>query len=237
MNNELRISAKHLGALALPDFCERCFWLQVKCGWKMPFTFFPGIFSTLDSHVKQVAAAHFAARRHLPPWLPYDLGTPIPVPHWSKFAWRDPVTDILLVGAPDEMVRCRHCDIAIFDYKTARWTDATDALLPLYHVQLNGYGLIAERLGLGRVTSLWLIYCEPQPVDVKDPLALCHDYGFSMHFNTKIVPLHLQPDIIPPLLMRARQIANLTQTPEGRHGCKDCGRLERLLTLTKGVNV
>ena len=49
MSNEdiIRISAKNLGKLALPDHCPRCFWLQLRIGFKLPFQVFPGIFSSL----------------------------------------------------------------------------------------------------------------------------------------------------------------------------------------------
>jgi hypothetical protein len=224
-----------LGELALPDFCERCFWIQLRCGWRMPFTFFPGIFSTLDSHVKHITAAHFAGRGHLPPWLPADLGAPIAVPHWSKFAWRDAATNTLLVGAPDEMTRCRDGNIAVVDYKTAKYTDAADALLPLYHVQLNCYAHIAQKLGVGRASSLWLVYCEPQSIDSDDPLALCLDDGFSMRFGIKLVPVRIETDLITPLLVRARRIANLTEAPNGRDGCTDCERLGKVLSLITEV--
>ena len=46
---QLRISAKSLGELALPDFCPRCFWLKTKARGKLPFQIFPGIFSSIDA--------------------------------------------------------------------------------------------------------------------------------------------------------------------------------------------
>ncbi len=237
MNQPIRISAKHLGELAMPNFCARCFWLQLRCGWRMPFTFFPGIFSTLDSHVKRVVAAHFAAHSHLPSWLPPDLGTPLAVPHWSKFGWLDEATDILLVGAPDEMTRCSDGSISILDYKTAKYTENADALLPLYHAQLNGYATITEQLGLGRVSSLWLIYCEPQPLDNSNPLALYRNNGFSMNFAAKIVPVELHAKGILPLLAKVRQIANMSEPPAGRSDCKDCQRLKDLIQLATEATI
>jgi len=42
MAEVLRISDKNLGALALPDFCPRCFWLKAKAK-KLPFQIFTGI--------------------------------------------------------------------------------------------------------------------------------------------------------------------------------------------------
>ena len=53
----LRISAKNLGELALPDFCPRCFWLKLKAHNRLPFQIFPGIFSSSDAYTKRVVHA------------------------------------------------------------------------------------------------------------------------------------------------------------------------------------
>lgn len=41
----LRISAKNLGHLALPDACPRCFWIQTY--FKLPHQIYLGIFCSL----------------------------------------------------------------------------------------------------------------------------------------------------------------------------------------------
>jgi len=51
---QLRISAKNLGAMLLPEFCPRCFWFKLKTGNKLPFQIFPGIFSSIDAYTKRV---------------------------------------------------------------------------------------------------------------------------------------------------------------------------------------
>ena len=52
--SDLRISAKNLGAFALPGFCPRCFWLQLRVENRLPFQIFPGIFSSIDAYTKRV---------------------------------------------------------------------------------------------------------------------------------------------------------------------------------------
>src|SRR5205814_9298993 len=54
MKTQLRISAKTLGLLALPNFCSRCFHTRMHCGDKLPFQIFPGIFASIDSYSKKV---------------------------------------------------------------------------------------------------------------------------------------------------------------------------------------
>ena len=50
----------------------------------------------------------------------------------------------------------------IIDYKTAKYTDNQDKLLGMYRVQLNGYAYIFEKLGMGKIGGLGLVYYEPQ---------------------------------------------------------------------------
>jgi len=45
MSNQIQISAKNLGELAMPSFCPRCFWLKRRLSNKLPFQIFPGIFN------------------------------------------------------------------------------------------------------------------------------------------------------------------------------------------------
>lgn len=141
----LRISAKNLGHLAMPDACPRCFWVQTH--FKLPYQIFPGIFSSIDAYTKKVIHLHLAETGHLPTWMTGfgDIGRPIHVPHHSKFFVTDPKTGVTLTGVPDEMTES-DAGIWILDYKTAKFTGNQDKLLPIYRAQLNGYALIAETL-------------------------------------------------------------------------------------------
>jgi hypothetical protein len=213
---------------SMPDCCERCFWLQVRLGWKLPFQIFPGIFSSLDSYSKKIVAAHIHELGRVPSWLP--VGSPIPVPHWSKFSHTDPVSRIRLVGAPDEMLRLPNGRLSILDYKTARITNHQDALAPMYEAQLNAYAWLAERLAMGTAEQLALVYCEPHTeLDNEDLLALTDAGGFSMRFQTTLVPVTLTPERIPSLLARARDILDRINPGCGHPGCQDCARVAALM--------
>lgn len=234
MTTQLRISGKNLGQLALADFCPRCFWIRMKCGEKLPFQIFPGIFSSLDSYQKKVTNLHFTKHRFIPNWFDGfgKLGQPISVPHHSKFRIVDKKTNILLTGVPDEILRGTNGSLFIGDYKTARYTGNQDDLLPMYVTQLNSYAVIAERIGLGRVTGLGLIYYEPATdIGVSDIDSVTDDDGFSMRFVAKLLPIKLQPKSIPPLLRRVRNICDRPTAPAGREGCEDCERLEQLVEV------
>jgi len=79
------LSARTLGALALPDACERCFWLHQRIG--APDSPFPGIFSSIDSYSKKVLQAALQHAQRLPHWFErFGLhGEPLPSPHHSWF--------------------------------------------------------------------------------------------------------------------------------------------------------
>ena len=125
MNKEqIRISAKNLGSLALPDCCKKCFYIKLKLKNKLPWQIFPGIFSSIDSYSKSIAWAYYIKHNRLPPWFSEfgDYETPIKVPGWNKFFYIDEETNIKLTGIPDEVLKKKDGSYAIIDYKTARFT-------------------------------------------------------------------------------------------------------------------
>ena len=234
MNEQIQISAKNLGEVALPDFCARCFWIKLRLGNKLPFQIFPGIFSSIDSYSKNIVHSYFDNNGRFPSWLA-ELGDLIAYkqpPHYSKFNIIDQENNVLLTGTPDGVyVRSDNSHI-IIDYKTAKYTGNQDKLMPMYEVQLNGYAMIGERCNLHPVSDLALIYMEP--VTSKDAVidGLNHrDNGFAMGFAASIHKVALKLDIIPPLLAKTREIYELSSAPEGCVGCKDCQLLEGLLKV------
>jgi hypothetical protein len=229
--SQLRISGKNLGQLALATFCPRCFWLRMRCGDRLPYQIFPGIFSSIDSYTKRVTTLHHRRHGRIPKWFEGfgDLGDPVSVPHHTEYRTVDQATDIRLSGVPDEMFRRPDTSLFITDNKTARFTANQDELLPMYRTQLNAYAVIADRIGLGPVSGLGLIYHEPQ-TDIADVDldSVCASDGFSMRFVAKLLPIDLRPDTIPPLLRQVREICDKPTAPAGRDGCTDCERLARL---------
>ena len=182
---------------------------------------------------------HFRKHGRVPRWFEGfgELGSPIPVPSWSRFQMVDEETNILITGVPDEILRHPKRGIWIGDYKIARFTQNQDELAPMYQVQLNCYGLIAEKIGLGPAYGLGLLYYEPD-TDLKDPddEALIKDDRFFLGFSPKLRPVTLEPDIIPPLLRRIRGIYNLSDTPPPQPDCRDCGMLDNVVRATVGAS-
>lgn len=221
----MRISAKNLGILALPDSCPRCFWMRAKLGWKSPWAIMPGIFSSIDGFSKRAILASYEKTGHFPLWIAGRWADvrPLKSPHHSTFRFVDPATGIILTGIPDLILGLPNDRLAILDLKTARYSDHQDSLLPMYQTQLVGYAMIAESLGMGTVEALGLIYGEPPANDDNQGLdALVDDRGFSMPFKATAMPIELDRSLIPPLLRRAKALLEMENPPEGRKGCKEC---------------
>lgn len=230
---QIRISAKVLGELALPDFCPRCFWIKLKCK-KLPYQIFPGIFTSIDSYTKKVVHLYFEKHDGLPAWFGGfgSLGQPVEVPPLNQFRIIDKDTNIMLTGIPDEIFRKPDGSYFIVDYKTARFTGNQDRLLPMYTVQLNAYAYIAERTSFNPINGLGLIYYEPA-TDIRTKVIdlLTYDDRFSMYFVAKLLSIEYYPDSIKNHLRKTREIYDLPRPPEGVRKCENCKLLSNLILL------
>ena len=228
-SQQIQISAKNLGSLALPNHCPRCFWIKLKLGNKLPWQIFPGIFSSIDSYSKKITWTYYQKYNQLPPWFNKfgNFIRPISVPHHSKFRIINDETNVTLTGVPDDVFLCGDGSYFIIDYKTAKFTKNADKLLPLYKVQLNGYAYIFEKLGMGKVSGLILCYYEPCTEVGADRLdSLLLDQGFRMNFKAHLLEIGLDAEgVVVPLLMQARELGDRKIAPKGRDGCEDCMKM------------
>jgi len=236
MSEPIIISAKNLGAVAMPGFCPRCFWLTMHADG-VPYQIFPGIFSSIDSYGKKLVHGWFDRHHSAPGWLA-PLGNVkgyVNPPHYSKFSILDARTNVTLRGTPDGILVMQDGSHLIVDYKTAKYTAHQDELFPMYEVQLNTYAVIGEQKGLAPVSCLALIYTEPITDDYtakKD--AYQSKSGFLMEFSAHIRPVDLAPEKIPLLLAKVREIYDLKRPPKSARGCKDCALLQGLIDLATG---
>lgn len=236
----ITISARSLGELALPDFCPKCFWITLHCEHKVPFQIpMPGIFNSIDAYGKKLIHGFFDQNKALPPWYP-DIGKvrdyiSSHYLHWSKFMLDDPKTKISVRGTPDDVFRLADNSYHIVDYKTAKATAKQDELFPMYEVQLNLYAYISPAVGFTPIAGLSLIYMEPQTdVDADELGHLMSRQDFSLKFGATLVPVSNRAGkLIPELLQRARKIYDSPKPPKGRENCKDCGLLNKLVTVAE----
>jgi hypothetical protein len=235
MPEQIRISAKNLGALAFGDLCLRCAWLMLRLCYKLPFQIFPGIFSSIDAATKRVVHGFFDVHGRLPDWLA-ELGPVVGYcepPHYSKFNTVIDRHNVLLTGTPDGVFVRPDASHIIVDYKTAKFTGTQDSLFPMYEAQLNAYALLGEQCGFNPVAGLALVYMEPVTDEPSDAASHCNELGFEMGFSAHVLRVRLKPDLIDPLLARVREIHDMPTSPPGRPGCKDCQLVDRLVSLAQ----
>ena len=234
MSTQIRISAKALGELALPNFCPRCFWIKLHLNNKLPFQIFPGIFSSIDSYTKNMVQTFFDTNGKFPNWLNGlgELKGYKSPPHHTRFNVLDHDNNVLLTGTPDGVFIRSDDSHIIIDYKTAKYTTTQDKLLPMYEVQLNSYAVIGERCGLNPVSDLALIYMEP----ITDRVALFdkgnhREAGFAMGFKAYVHKIGLNLGSIQPLLAKVRDVYEQDSLPVGCLGCNDCQLLDGMINM------
>ncbi len=227
------LSVKNLASLAMPDSCERCFWIKSRMGFKAPWSSFPGIFGNIDSYSKKVTETWMREfPGEVPSWMT-ELGTgakQIDCPHWSKFSFKDLVTGIALRGTPDERFLLADGTVAILDYKTSSYAaDKVDSLMPIYRVQLAGYRWLTLKLEQRETSVTSLIYYSPPDKIEMSALGkpeLTSD-GFNMRFRAHVVPVRTDLQEVESLLVTAKRIVT-SPIPAGLPGCKDCAMLTEI---------
>lgn len=232
--DQLRISGKVLGEIALPNFCRRCFWIKMRCKGKLPFQIFPGIFSSIDSYSKKITTLHYQKSGEFPKWFKRfgEFEEQSKAPHHSKFNIVDQDTNILLTGAPDEILKRADGSYFIIDYKTAKFTDIQDSLLPLYEVQLNAYAFIGNATDFYPISGIGLIYYEPvTDISKDDILDKVNKDSFDLNFRGYSKELKLNLSIINKYFKIAREIYDKDKPPTGLNNCRDCANLSNLMDL------
>lgn len=227
----IQISAKVIGKMAMPDFCPRCFWIGLKCK-PLPWQIFPGIFNTIDAYTKKIVHQWIDREEGKPDFLKeFGVTGYQQAPHWKKFRY-DTGYGITLSGMADDIWTVPG-GIVIPDYKTAKYTANADKLLPMYSTQLNGYAKIAAGIGMGPVVGIPLIYMEPQTDDGAVELDGRHETLFKMAFLPHVLKIDLDTGSLDPLLERARNIYDGPE-PDRVEGCKDCSALDTIQLLLEG---
>ncbi len=228
----MRISAKDLGWLATEDFCPRCFWIE-RHAKGLPYQMgFPGIFSSIDAYTKNIVERYFQKNGKFPQWLS-EVGSAKRIVSIKPSEFKIETDSITLTGIPDLLFERPDGSFAIVDYKTAKYTGNQDQLMPIYQIQLNGYAYIAEAIGLKPVKDLYLVYFEPPYKETYEAITDGHTNGegFDMSFKPVIHNIKREPKEIDRLLEKARKTYELDKPPKGLGGCKDCERLNNLLSI------
>ena len=228
MDNTLKVGAKHLASMVLPTFCPRCFWYRLHCG-DAPFSIFPSIFNDIDLYTKKLVHANIDKYGHPPEWLG-PLSEAEGYKNVGFLKWHDEENEVILKGGPDAVFHGKK-GLFVGDYKTARYGDGQDRLLPQYKVQLLGYAFLLVENGYEKPKRAALIYFEP-PSDptFQELLARTEKDGMGLPLSVEIVEIKLGDfRLVHDLIHKAREIYDQEDSPDGREGCKECMRLDRYI--------
>jgi hypothetical protein len=228
MKKPVKVGAKVLGAMALPNFCPRCFWYRLHCG-DGPFSVFPSIFNELDLCQKSLVHAHVDKHGRPPKWMGPGFSEAVGYLELGFMEWVDEKQSVLLKGSPDAVLYSKdQAKLFLGDYKTARYAAGKDHLLPQYRVQLLAYAFLLEKKGFKKPEKAALLYFGPpaEPTG-KELLACSTENGFDLPFSVEVVDIELGDfNIIHKYIKRARDIYDYKTPPEGREGCRDCDRID-----------
>ncbi len=228
---QIRISAKNLGAFALPDLCPRCAWIKLHVK-DLPFQIFPGVFSSIDAYNKRIVHTWFDKHKFAPVWLSElgELKGYINPPSYHTFNIINSEYNILLTGSADGIFIRPDNSYVIVDYKTAKYIGTQDTLFPMYEAQLNSYALIGKEKGIDPVSCLALIYMEPMTdKDTASDDNKHFDEGFLMGFSAHVLEVELNTHILFSLFKQVREIYDMVSPPEGIENCKNCFQLDQLI--------
>ena len=155
------------------------------------------------------------------------------ITHIKPSEFRATVGNVTLTGVPDLVFQKSDNSFCIVDYKTARYTANQDELMPVYQIQLNGYAYIAEKLGDKPVKELYLVYFEPPHSDRYLELTVKYttNDGFEMPFKPTIHRIKKNTEEVEKLIAKADRLYKMNSPPKGLDNCKDCKRLDDLITL------
>lgn len=227
----LKISAKNLGYTALESFCPRCYWIKLRMSHSLPWQSFPGIFSSIDAFTKHCVHQMIdtgLATGNWPYWMePFGkISKYEKVPHWSKSLFNDEKSGITISGMADDIFVLDDNTFVIPDYKTAKYSEAQDKLLPMYEIQEICYPII---YGFKKA-KLFLVYFEPQTAS-NYAYSCVTKGGFEMMFDATVVPVENDRKKVREALNVTREIWEMAAPPSPAEGCKECEKLDKIIEL------
>jgi len=192
------------------DECQRCFYLKVVHDFRRPATPFPGIFSQIDSLMKDFYLNKPTQAMH--PSLP--SGTIFAAGKWVESASiRLPGLEVecFIKGIFDTVLKFEDGSYAVVDFKT---TVPGEDHLPFYARQLQAYAYALEhaaptQLSLKPISLLGLLCFDPQLMDMDEQGRLTYrgpavwqpipmDEGAFLEFISQVLQVLALPEPPPP---------------------------------------
>lgn len=238
--DDFAITPRNLGGITLKKYCPHCFWYLLRLRFHPPFgSFGAAIFRSLQD-IQEAVVGHFLGKDGCLPkeFSPFcDCCGRADFPrHWSKFKYQHP-SGVYLYGSPDEIFALSNGHLCVIDHKSARNKGKDDPFHSQYHVQVVGYGDIAENgLELGVVDSAGLLYWEIQADAVTKAPADHYSKGvLTVPFVPKPLEVEVDYSMLDPLLKEALKLWNAKTPPDAVEGCPDCKKLNLLFAIEQEI--
>lgn len=239
-STDLRITPKRLGLTQVKSFCERCFWYRLHLRFREPFSFFGGaIFKNVEQAEMAIVGELLEKDGKLPKeFAPFcEVVGRVEYPrHHTKYKY---VLDsgMELYGEPDDIFELADGSIAVIDHKTAQAKGDGDPLLPVYEIQVIGYGLIAEfGLKLGKVSKGGLFYWSTNHETVmSEPDKFYRNQKLWMPFSPKPHLIDIDYERLDAPLDQAVELWEAKTPPARSAKCQDCRKFDTLLAIEAEV--
>lgn len=242
MKHEYSCTPRNLGNLAVANPCPDCFWWLSKLRFRAPLSHFgAAVFSDCQRMQEAMIGYYLDKLGHLPKqFAPFDdiTGRNQVKKNWQEFGYMHK-SGVWLYGSPDEVFDRRDASVVIGDHKTSHPKDEEDPdpLLPLYEIQIIGYGNIAEvGLRLGKTSGLFLLYWDLQhKAVISDPGSFVEDGKLWTYMIPHVHEVELDYSRLDGLLKEAKKIWKSKVPPEGNVKCKGCDEMKAVFALQKAV--
>jgi hypothetical protein len=231
--SEMRISPSKVGALCVPDACERCYWILLRMKFRAPYSWpMPGVMFALDAHQKQLVRAILDKDKALPEFFgPFQDATELlEIESVSGFHKE---TGLTLFGKPDLVLKNAKGHLTVLDNKTAKKQPAEHPLTAKYIVQTNFYGYLLEQSEAApKVTKVGILNYEFAPLTDEEILKKTEDDCVWTRFRPIVTEVTYDPEsIVVPVLEHVRELIDQTGIPAGKEDCPDCKRLDSFRDL------
>lgn len=194
--------------------CERCFWLEHRCGIPRPRGIYPGLPNAVDRLIK-AETAQFAGRGK-PLWLHPAFGGVIQ-PNMTKLRLKTPA--YVLSGILDDVITNPH-GFDIIDYKTSSRPYTLELAEKYYGLQMDCYALLCETNGFKPVTNAYLVFFTP------NESSLGRDHGDFIRFCVTHLKLDVSSFRAKKAIEKAVALCEQEEAPLASPDCAYCAYFE-----------